>query len=89
MDRLIEAHGILAKLVEVILLISQRHRHGLHEYLCELSIVLQVEHASFPERFSQLLRPQIWAKAKLLVFDMRVVGGNLTAVYLVQADTLG
>lgn len=78
MEQLVEAHGVCAKLLEVVGIVAQAHGHSTHDFFRELHNAVQVVHASLSERLSKRLGPYVRTMGKLLCLDLRVVHGQIT-----------
>lgn len=78
MEELVECHWLVAELVEVVHVISERDSDGLHDLLGEVGNTLQVVHAGLPEVGTESGGPNVGAVSELLGNHLRVVQRKIT-----------
>lgn len=78
MEKLVECHWLVAELIEVVHIVSERHSDGLHDLLGEVGDTLQVVHASLPEMGAESGGPDVGAVGELLGNYLRVVQRKIT-----------
>lgn len=78
MEELVECHWLVAELVEIVHIISERDGNGLHDLLREVGDTLQVVHAGLPEVGTESSGPDVGAVGKLLGKNLRGIQRQIT-----------